>query len=81
MRLENFDNAINDFETAGRFDEQVAVAYEKRADLRRDAGKSDDAKTDIHRAEEIRDAMIDRENHSKPPQSAEGFDPSESSTN
>ena len=81
MRLENFDNAINDFETAGRFDEQVAVAYEKRADIRRVTGESEGAKTDTQRAHEIRDAMIDRENNSKAPQSAEGFDPSDSSTN
>ena len=75
MRLENFDNAISDFETAGRFDEQVAVAYEMRADDRREAGQTDDAKTDLQRAQEIRNAMIDKENSSKPPQSANGFDP------
>ena len=78
MRLENFDNAIADFETAGRFDEQVAVAYEKRADIRREAGKADEAQTDLQRAHEIRDAMIDRESTSTAPQSAEGFDPSSS---
>ncbi len=81
MQLENFDNAIADFETAGRFDELVAVAYEKRADSRREAGKTDEAKTDLQRAHEIRDAMIDRESTSKAPQSAEGFDPSSSSAN
>lgn len=78
MRLENFDNAIADFETAGRFDEQVAVAYEKRADIRREAGKADEAKTDLQRAREIRDAMIDRDSTSRAPQSAEGFDPASS---
>ena len=81
MRLENFDNAIADFETAGRFDEQVAVAYEKRADIRREGGKADEAKTDLLRAREIRDAMIDRESTSKAPQTAEGFDPSKPSPN
>ena len=75
MLMENFDNAISDFETAGRFDEQVAVAYEKRADDRREAGQTEDAKTDVQRAQEIRNAMVDTENSSKPPQSAEGFDP------
>ena len=75
MKLENLDNAISDFEAAGRFDEQVAVAYEKRADDRREAGQADDAKTDLQRAEQIRNAMVDKENSSKPPQSAEGFDP------
>ena len=75
MRLENFDNAISDFETAGRFDEQVAVAYEKRADERRESGQADDAKTDLQRAREIRNAMVDKESSSKPPQSADGFDP------
>ena len=75
MLMENFDNAISDFETAGRFDEQVAVAYEKRADDRREAGQAEDAKTDVQRAQEIRNAMVDTENSSKPPQSAEGFDP------
>ncbi len=39
MLLENVDNAISDFETAGRFDEQVAVAYEKRANDRQEAGQ------------------------------------------
>lgn len=78
MRLENFDNAIADFETAGRFDEQVAVAYEKRADIRREADNADEAKTDLQRAREIRDAMIDRESTSRAPQSAEGFDPASS---
>ncbi len=81
MRLENFDNAIADFETAGRFDEQVAVAYEKRADMRREGGQADEAKTDLQRAREIRDAMIDRESTSKAVQSAEGFDPSKPSAN
>ncbi len=75
MLMENFDNAISDFETAGRFDEQVAVAYEKRADDRREAGQAEEAKTDDQRAQEIRNAMVDTENSSKPPQSAEGFDP------
>ena len=78
MRLENFDNAISDFETAGRFDEQVAVAYEKRADDRRGAGQADEAKTDLQRAQEIRNAMVDTENKAKPPQSAAGFDPASS---
>lgn len=78
MRLENFDNAISDFETAGRFDEEVAVAYEKRADDRRGAGQADEAKTDLQRAQEIRNAMIDQENMAKPPQSAAGFDPAAS---
>ena len=81
MRLENFDNAIADFETAGRFDELVAVAYEKRADIRREGGQADEAKTDLLRAREIRDAMIDRASTSKAVQSAEGFDPASSSAN
>ncbi len=75
MRLENLDNAISDFEAAGRFDEMVAVAYEKRADQRHEAGKADDAKSDHDRAREIREAMVDRKDDSSPPLSAEGFDP------
>jgi len=75
MLLKNSDNAINDFETAGRFDEQVAVAYENRANDRREAGQVDDAKSDLERAKEIRNAMLDREDRSQPPQTAEGFDP------
>ena len=76
MRLENPDNAISDFEAAGRFDEMVAVAYEKRADSRRESGQAEDAKSDLQRAQEIRTAMVDRKDDSKPPQSAEGFNPS-----
>jgi tetratricopeptide (TPR) repeat protein len=75
MLLENFDNAINDFEAAGRFDEQVAVAYEKRATDRREAGQVDDAQSDLQRAQEIRNAMLDKDDSPKPPQTAEGFDP------
>ncbi len=78
LRLENFDNAVSDFEAAGRFDEQVAVAYEKRADERREAGQEEDAKTDLQRAQEIRNALVDKMNNSKPPQTAEGFDPAAS---
>ncbi|HRA89063.1 MAG TPA: tetratricopeptide repeat protein [Planctomycetaceae bacterium] len=75
MRLENLDNAISDFEAAGRFDDMVAVAYEKRADQRRGAGKTDDAQSDLDRAREIREAMVDKKVDSEPPQSAEGFNP------
>lgn len=75
MRMDNFDNAISDFETAGRFDEQVAIAYEKRADDRREAGQTNEAKSDLQRAQEVRNAMVDKTDNSRPPQSAEGFDP------
>ena len=75
MLLENVDNAISDFETAGRFDEQVAIAYEKRANERQEAGQAKDADTDLQRAREIRNAMLDKEDSSKPPQSADGFNP------
>lgn len=75
MRLENFDNAISDFETAGRFDELVAIAYEKRAEDRHAAGQAEDSQSDVQRAQEIRNAMVDKEDRSKPPQSADGFDP------
>ncbi|MEZ6033696.1 MAG: tetratricopeptide repeat protein [Planctomycetaceae bacterium] len=84
MLLENLDNAITDFETAGRFDEAVAIAYEKRAEHRRDAGLADDAKSDIDRAQEIRNALLGNRDSSKPLQSADGFDPANdgpSSTN
>ena len=76
MLLENLDNAITDFETAGRFDEAVAIAYEKRAEHHRDAGHSDEAKSDLERAQEIRDAFAGKGDSSKPLQSADGFDPS-----
>ena len=80
MLLENLDNAITDFETAGRFDEAVAIAYEKRAERRKDAGLAEDAKSDLERAQEIRDAFIDKSDSSKPLQSADGFDPAKDST-
>lgn len=80
MRLQNPDNAITDFEAAGRFDELVAVAYEKRAETRRAGGQVEEAKSDLERAQEIRNALVEKKDLSSPPQSAEGFDPSASDT-
>ena len=76
MRLDNLDQAISDFETAGRFDEEVATAYEKRAEKRREAGEVDDANTDSARAKEMREANVTKPDEPKSAtRTAEGFDP------
>ncbi len=77
LRLDNLDQAIADFESSGRFDEQVAVAYEKRSAKHREAGAAQESAADTARAREIREAMTDKPSSDKPPAStAEGFDPS-----
>ena len=79
MRLENLDLAIADFEAAGRFDNQVADAYEKRATQRREAGSVAEAEADHARALEIREAMVDKPADGAPKtSSAEGFNPDSS---
>ncbi len=79
MRLENLDLAIADFESAGRFDSQVVEAYEKRSAKHREAGEIPDAEADIARANEIREAMVDKLDDSPAAtSSAEGFDPEKS---
>jgi tetratricopeptide (TPR) repeat protein len=76
MNLENLDQAISDFETAGRIDAQVAEAYEKRSLKRRESGETETAKADASRAAEIREALEDKPK-SAPQQTAsgDGFDP------
>jgi tetratricopeptide (TPR) repeat protein len=79
MRLENLDQAISDYESARRFDAQVADAYEQRATKRREAGSIDEADADVARAKEIREAMVDKPVDANAPTStAEGFDPEKS---
>ena len=76
LRLENLDQAIADFESAGRFDEQVAVAYEKRSTKHREAGAGKEAEADTARAKEIREAMTDKSaSANQPTSTTEGFDP------
>ncbi len=76
LRLDNLDQAIADFEASGRFDEQVAAAYEKRSAKHREAGASPEAESDTARAREIREAMTEKPASAKSPTStAEGFDP------
>jgi hypothetical protein len=79
MRLENLDLAIADFESAGRFDSQVVEAYEQRSVKHREAGEIPDAEADIARANEIREAMVDKADEGRAAtSSAEGFDPGKS---
>lgn len=76
LRLDNLDQAISDFQEAGRFDEQVAAAYEKRSAQKRSAGATAEADADAARAKEMRDAMLSKpEDASTPSASAEGFNP------
>lgn len=79
LQLDNPEQAIEDFETSGRFDEQVAQAYDKRAEKRRAAGENTEADADLAKAQELRDAMATKPTTEKvPTSSAEGFDPATS---
>jgi tetratricopeptide (TPR) repeat protein len=78
LRLENLDLAIADFESAKRFDEQVAVAYEQRAEKQREAGATAEADADKARAAEIREAMIEKPKEAADTTTAEGFNPDSS---
>ena len=79
LQLDNPGQAIEDFETAGRFDDQVAQAYEKSAEKRRVAGETAEADADTAKAKELRDAMATKPATEKgPTSSAEGFDPASS---
>ena len=55
--LANFDQAIEDFEAAHRFDETVAEAYRKRATARRAEGKGTLADADLKKADRISAAL------------------------
>lgn len=78
-KMENWDQAIADFEAARRFDEQVAIAYEKRAGKYQEAGAVAEAEADAVRAKEIREAMLDKPvDPDANTSSAEGFDPNSS---
>ena len=78
LRLENLDLAIADFESAKRFDEQVAVAYAQRAEKQRAAGATSEADADQARANEIREAMIEKPAAARDTSTAEGFNPDSS---
>jgi tetratricopeptide (TPR) repeat protein len=78
LRLENLDLAIADFESAKRFDEQVAVAYEQRAEKQREAGATAESEADQARAAEIREAMIEKPKEAADTTTAEGFNPDSS---
>lgn len=76
LRLDNPDQAISDFELAGRFDAQVAEAYEKRAAKLRESGAVEEADADVAKAAELREAMVTKPTDpNAPTSSAEGFDP------
>lgn len=78
MRLENLDLAIADYEAAKRFDEQVAEAYELRAEKQRAAGATAEADADQVRAKEIREAMIEKPTEARDTSTADGFNPDSS---
>jgi tetratricopeptide (TPR) repeat protein len=78
-RMENWDQAIEDFESARRFDEQVAVAYEMRSEKNRQAGDAAAAEADAAKSREIREAMLDKPGQPKTTNiTAEAFDPDSS---
>ncbi len=53
LALKNYDQAIEDFEAADRFDQVVAEAYRKRAEVRQAAGEAQLAQGDLQKAEQI----------------------------
>ncbi len=55
--LANYDQAIEDFEAAHRFDQTVADAYRKRATARRAEGKGKLADADLKKADSISAAL------------------------
>ncbi|MFY9253009.1 MAG: tetratricopeptide repeat protein [Fuerstiella sp.] len=55
--LQNYDQAVQDFEAAQRFDETVAAAYRHRADEREKSGNAELAKADTKKAEQITAAL------------------------
>ena len=57
LNLKNYDQAVQDYELAQRFDGRVADAYELRARMHRDAGQSEKADADQQKAGEIRAAL------------------------
>ncbi|MCA9057741.1 MAG: tetratricopeptide repeat protein, partial [Planctomycetaceae bacterium] len=57
LKLNNPEQAIADYEAAQRFDETVAIAYDRRAEEREQAGKSEDAAVDREKAQQIRSAL------------------------
>ena len=55
--MANYDQAIEDFEAAHRFDETVADAYRKRAETRRGEGDNGMADADLKKAKSITAAL------------------------
>ena len=53
LALKNFDQAVNDFEAADRFDNVVAEAYRGRAETRQAAGQTRLAQEDLQKAQAI----------------------------
>lgn len=79
LQLDNLDQAINDFESARRFDNQVAETYEKRAEKHREAGAVAEAEADLARAQELREAMAGKPaGETSATSDVEGFDPGKS---
>lgn len=60
LGLKNYDQAIADYETAARFDDKVAEAYELRAAAHRAANDLEKAAADQQKAQAIRDALAGR---------------------
>ncbi len=75
LKLDNIDQALNDFESARRFDEQLAATYELRAAKAKESGDMERHNADMARAAEIREALKDRPDQPKSTRTAEGFNP------
>lgn len=75
LKLDNIDQALSDFESARRFDEQLAATYELRAAKSKAAGDTEKHSADMARAAEIREALKDRPAEPAATRTADGFDP------
>ena len=73
FKLQNFDQAVEDFESAQRFDETVSMAYRKRAEERKRNGETELAKADEEKAQQIMSALAGELNTDKTDQSPAPF--------
>ena len=73
LAMNNLDQAIQDYEAARRFDEELARAYQLRAARHREKGDIDHAEKDQQTARRIRDALEGRLSENLRP--AQGADP------
>lgn len=57
LAMENYDQAVQDYESAQRFDSQLVEAYQKRGEQRLAAGQKELAEADLAKAKHITQAL------------------------